>query len=70
MPGAANVLLAANQPQGLGGLGQSINASQMLGLGAPGGALKDQLTDQIKQRRASLDLKQYGAASALFGDTR
>lgn len=63
---AANILLAANQPQGIG---QALNASQSLGLGVPGQVLKNDLQDQIAERRKALDLKPlaFGAASVLFG---
>lgn len=64
---ASNLLLAANQPQGMG---MAVNASQSLGLGAPGANLQDQLQEEVQQRRKALGLggpANYGAATALFG---
>lgn len=62
---AANILLDANQPQGMG---MAANASQMLGLGAPGTVLQDQLKDEVAAQRKKLGLTPgaFGASSVLF----
>lgn len=52
MPLTAGSLLRANGPQSPNGT--SVNASMMLGLGAAGSQLQDQLTDQEAERRRKL----------------
>lgn len=68
---AANILLGANQPQGMS-TGMAANASAMLGLGAPGANLQDQLQDQIAARRKAIGVGSggFGANMALFGTTK
>lgn len=65
---AANILLAANQPQNAG---QATNASQqLLGLPGLGTDLEDDLQRQLAERRKQIigdTPSKYGAVTALFG---
>lgn len=79
MPLKATSMLAANQPQTPNGT--SLNASAMLGLGAPGQDLQSQLSSELEERKkklsaitSGLDGAGYGspltAAGAIFGGAR
>lgn len=68
-----NILLGANQPQGLGAVGKAghaVNASQMLlGSGGMGSTLEDERDRQVAERRKGISQDRTAVATLFNGVT-